>query len=84
MSDSRTDGRGLPHPPYASQVLDQVRSSPAVSDAANAAIVVVRRAALDALSRKSARTAAGRKSALLAALKHARVALDDLIRALEE
>jgi hypothetical protein len=34
--------------------------------------------------RKSARTAAGRKSALLAALKHARAALDDLIRVLGE
>jgi hypothetical protein len=42
----------------------------------------VRRAALDVLSRKSARTAVGRKSAMLAALKHARVVLDDLIQAL--
>jgi hypothetical protein len=82
MHDPRNDGRGLLHSPYASEVLEQVRSSPAVSDAANAAIVVVRRAALDALSRKSARTMAGRKSALLAALKHARAALDGLIQAL--
>jgi hypothetical protein len=61
-------------------VLDQVRSSPALTDAANAAMAVVRRAALEVLSRKSARTVAGRKSAVLAALKHARAVLDDLIR----
>jgi hypothetical protein len=80
MIDPRTDWRGLPHPHCASQVLDQIRSSSALSDAANAAMVVVRRAALDVLSRKSARTAAGRKSAVLAALKHSRAVLDDLIR----
>jgi hypothetical protein len=82
MDDPRDDGRGPLHPPYASQVLEHVRHSPALTDAANAAMVVVHRAALDILSRKRARTAAGRRSAVLAALKRAREVLDELIRAL--
>jgi hypothetical protein len=45
-------------------------------------MVVVRRAALDILSRKRARTAAGRRSAVLAAVKRAREVLDEVIRAL--
>jgi hypothetical protein len=82
MDDPRTGGRGLLGPPHASELLQQVRNSPSLTDATNAALATVRRAALDVLGRKRAHTAAGRKSAVLAALKHARAVLDDLIAAL--